>query len=399
MKKIVLLTAALGLILNLSAQDEEKNEEKNGFKFEDQVTVKALPVENQGRSGTCWCFSTLDFMESEMIRMEKEPVNLSEMYIVRRAYQKKARKYVRMHGKINFAAGGAINDNFEVMEEYGLMPQDAYPGLEYGTEKHLHGEMDEVLKKYVKGIIEKENPTLSTAWQEGYNGILDAYLGKVPNNFEYKGETYTPKSFSKEVVGLNYDDYRMFSSYTHHLFYEQFILEVPDNWSWGHVWNVRMNDIISIFDKALKNGYSIAWAADVSEDGFSWKKGVAIVPDVELKDMSGTEREKWEELTDKERKKEMYSFKRPVPEEEITQKMRQKAFDNYSTTDDHGMQITGIAKDQEGNKYYKVKNSWSIDDHIYDGYFYASEAYVKYKTMSFMVHKGAVPGDIMNKIE
>lgn len=392
MKKFFLITIALGIGLSLSSQDD------NGFKFEDKIVCKVTPVESQDRSGTCWSFSTLGFMESEMLEMGKETVDLSEMYIVRRAYEEKAKRYVRMHGNMNFAGGGAINDNFEVMEKYGLMPEEAYPGLEYGTDMHTHGELDKVLKDYLDAVITKKNPTLSTAWFKGFQGILDAYLGEVPEKFDYKGKSYTTESFSKEVVGLDYDNYMMFSSYTHHPFYEQFIIEVPDNWSWGQVWNVPMNEMMDIIDNALENGHTIAWAADVSEKGFSWTKGVAIVPDEELKDLSGTERAKWEDLTDKEKKQAIYSFDGPVPEKTITQEMRQIAFDNYSTTDDHGMVIVGIAYDQEGNKFYKVKNSWGVSG-VYDGYFYASVAYVKYKTMSFMVNKGAVPNSIMKKIQ
>ncbi|MFO8086691.1 MAG: C1 family peptidase [Bacteroidales bacterium] len=396
MKKIVLLFAFVGLLLNTHAQDEKK--ESEGFKFVDEVTVAATDVRDQHRSGTCWSFSALAFMESEMLRMGKEPVDLAEMFVVRMAYEDKAKRYVRMHGKMNFAAGGAINDNFEVLVKYGMMPEEAYPGLNYGTDNHTHFEMDKVLNNYVDAVIKKKNPTLSTAWFGGYQGVLDAYLGAVPENFEYKGKTYTPKSFAEQVVGLDYDDYRMFSSFTHHPFYEEFVIEVPDNWTWGRVWNVRLDEMIETFDYALNNGYSIAWAADVSEKGFSWSDGVAIVPDEEKKDLSGTEQAKWENLTEEEKKKALYAFDGPVNEKEISQQLRQKAFDNFSTTDDHGMQIVGIAKDQQGNKYYKVKNSWDANN-IYDGYFYASEAYVKYKTLSYMVHKDAVPKKIMKKIK
>ncbi len=399
LKSVVLGLAVLGLSFGVNAQDDKKEDDKAGYQFTEKTVVQTTPVESQYRSGTCWSFSTLSFLESELLRMGKPQIDLSEMWVVRHVYEEKAKRYVRMHGKMNFAGGGAINDNTIVLDKYGLVPESAYEGLDYGTEKHIHGEFDKVLNQYVDGVIKNKNKQLSTAWFEGYEGILDAYLGEVPENFEYEGESYTPESFSEEVLELDPDDYMMFSSYTHHPFYEQFIIEVPDNWSWGEVWNVKMNEMIDIFDYALENGYSIAWASDVSEKGFSWKNGVAVIPDLDLENAKGTEMDKWSELSEDERKKAMFSFDEPVPEKKITQEMRQKAFDNYKTTDDHGMHIVGIAEDQNGTKYYKVKNSWGgADDHIYDGYFYASEAFVKYKTMSFMVHKNAVPKKISKKL-
>jgi len=398
-KNIIMGIAALSMVATVNAQDKEQKVEKEGYKFTMVNEVPVTSVKNQYRSGTCWSFSTLGFVESELLKADKPSLDLSEMWVVRNAYIEKAIKYVRMHGTINFGGGGAINDNFEMMEKYGAVPESAYPGLNYGTEKHVHGELDVLLKGYVDGVIKNKNHGLTTAWLKGYEGILDAYLGEVPKTFEYDGKEYTPKTFYKEVMEMNYDDYMMFSSYTHHPFYKQFIIEVQDNWTWGNVWNVPLDDMMAVIDNALENGYSVAWAADISEKGFSWKNGVAIVPDVDLTDLSGTEKEKWEKLTKKEKRASMYSFDEPVPEKVITQEMRQKAFDNYETTDDHGMQLVGIAKDQDGNKFYKVKNSWGTEGHIYDGYFYASESFVRYKTMSFMVNKNAVPRKIRKQLK
>lgn len=382
-----------------SAQDASQatKEEKKGFEFTLEQEIPVTSVKDQYRSGTCWSFSTLSFVEAEMLRMGKPAVDLSEMWIVRKAYEEKAKKYVRMHGTMNFGGGGAINDITDMMKLYGAVPESVYQGLNYGTEGHTHGELDALLKTYVDAVVENKNRKLSTAWFKGYQGILDAYLGTTPETFEYEGKTYTPETFLSDFMDFHPEDYMMFSSYTHHPFYEPFVIEVQDNWSWAPVWNVQMEDMIAIFDHALENGYTIAWASDVSEKGFSWKNGVALVPDTELKDMSGTEKEKWEKLTAKEKKNAMFAFDGPVPEKHITAEMRQEAFDNFQTTDDHGMHIVGIAHDQAGNKFYRVKNSWNTGGK-YEGYFYASEAFVKYKTMSFMVHKEAVPKSIRKQL-
>ncbi len=368
-----------------------------GYQFESVYDLEATCVKDQHRSGTCWSFSALGFFESEMIRLGKNPADLSEMFVVRHCYADKAEKYVRLHGSLNFGPGGAFHDALYVMGKYGMVPEEVYTGLNYGEESHVHGEMDAVLKAYVDGVIKNKNKKLSPAWKTGFNGILDAYLGEIPESFEVEGKSYTPQTYMTEQVGINPEDYIQVTSYTHHPVNSTFIIEVPDNWLWGEVYNVSLEDLMSIFDNSIENGYTVGWAADVSEKGFSYRNGVAIVPESNVKEMADSEQSKWEAMTPAERNKSLYSFEGPVTEKNITPELRQEAYDNYQTTDDHGMQITGISKDQKGNKYYKVKNSWNTGNK-YDGYFYASEAFVKYKTMSIMIHKDALTKDIKKKL-
>ncbi len=400
MKKIrlfVLLFAAMLFVLPVNAQeDKEKDEAENAYEFEMIHDIPTTPVKNQYRAGTCWSYSGLALLESELLRLDKGEFDLSELWVVRKAYEDKADKYVRMHGKTNFGGGGAFYDVLYVYEHYGMLPETEYEGLNYGTDNHVHGELDVVLKNFVDAVIKNKNKELTTAWKEACRGILDAYLGLVPKAFDYKGEGYTPKTFA-DGLGLNMDDYINITSYTHHPFYEQFILEIPDNWQWAESWNLPMDDMLAVLDNAMEKGYTVAWGSDVSEKGFSWKNGVAIVPEEERPDLDGLEKDKWENLDDKEKAKKLYSFEEIVPEKDITQEMRQDDFDNYKTTDDHGMLITGKAKDQEGNIYYKVKNSWDTDN-IYDGYFFASRAFVSYKTMNLVVHKDAIPKNIRKKM-
>jgi len=379
---------------SIYAQDKKDN----GYEFTTVKRLDATSVKDQHRSGTCWSFSAISFLESEMLRMGKDPVDLSDMWIVRHAYSDKAKKYVRFHGNLNFAAGGAFHDVTNMMKENGIVPEAVYPGLEYGTDQHVHGELDAVLKGYVDAVLKNRNRELTPVWHDGFDKLLDTYLGKQPEEFTYKGEEYTPMSFAKEYVGVNPDDYVELSSYTHHPFYSKFILEVPDNWAYDQVYNLPIDELMEVMYHSVEQGYTIAWASDVSEKGFSWKNGVAIVPERDLENLQGTERSRWEDLSEEERQKMLYSFEGPVPEKNITQEMRQEAFNNYNTTDDHGMHITGVAKDQNGTRYFIVKNSWAGDDHIYDGYFYASDAFVRYKTMDIMVHKDAIPDDIAEKL-
>lgn len=372
---------------------------QEGYEFTDINRLPVTSVKDQNRSGTCWSFSGIAFFEAEMIRMGKKDVpDLSEMFVVRNCYYDKAIKYVRLHGALNFGGGGAFHDVTYVLENYGLVPEKVYTGLQYGEDNHAHGELDLLLKDYVDGVIKNKNRRLSTAWKDGFSGILDAYLGKQITKFTYNGKEYTPKSFADEVVGLDVNNYVSITSYTHHPFYKPFILEIPDNWLWRESYNIPMQEMMDVIDYSLDHGYTVAWATDVSEKGFSYKNGLAIIPGKDLKDMSDTERSKWEELSKKEKNDALYSFDKPVEEKKITQQMRQNVFDNYQTTDDHGMLILGTAKDQNGKKYYIVKNSWAKGNK-YKGYLYASEAFVLYKTTNIMVNKDAIPKSIKKKLK
>jgi len=397
MKKYIVVGLIGLLISNFSFAQEQEESKPEGYKFTMVKEVTSTAVNNQQRAGTCWSYSSIGMIEAEMLRIGKEYVDLSEMFVVRKSYEEKAINYVRMHGEYNFGGGGAVNDAFNVLKNYGAMPQEVYTGLNYGTDVHTHGELDEVLKQYLDGVIKNKNRNLSTAWFNGFKGILDAYLGEIPENFEYKGKEYSPRTFADEVVGLNPNDYYFFTSYTHHPFYTSFVLEVPDNWTWSLYNNVTIDDMMTMFENSINKGYTVVWASDISEKGFSSKNGVAIVPEDDLAEMADSERLKWEKMDKKERDKLFYSFDKPVTEKNITQEMRQEAFDNYLTTDDHGMVLTGIAKDQNGTKYFYVKNSWGADYNDYKGYFYASESFLKYKTMSWGVHKDVISKDLKKK--
>lgn len=392
LKAYSLLFLLVGIVCSLNAQvdlinkvkDNKSENAKEGFQWETVVDLERLAVENQGASGTCWSYSSNSFLESEMARMGKEPVDLSEMFIVRKTYEDKAERFVRMHGHLNFGQGGALPDVIDTYKKYGSVPEAAYQGLNYGLDYNRHGEMEAILKGMLDAVVANKNKQLTPAWKEAFSKVLDVYLGEYPEKFDYQGKQYTPESFAEEVVGINADDYVQLTSWSHHELYKPCMIMVPDNWTSGLSYNIEMEDMITVIDHALKNGYSIAWAGDVSEKYFSWKNGIAYVPEKPLNKMT------------KEEKVEM--FNGPKAEMEITASVRQAAYDNYSTTDDHGMQIVGISKDQNGKEWYLVKNSWGTKND-YEGYLYISKNYVRYKTLSFLLHKAAIPASLRQKLK
>ena len=390
MKKLFVLAAiVLGFAAAASAQE--------GFKFTDNNEVKKLvPITNQYRSGTCWCFSTLSYLEEEIMAVGGEQMTLSQMWVVRHAYFDKAVKYVRLHGNLNFAVGGAAHDVTEMIAKYGIVPREVYTGQNYGTELPEFNEIDDVLKAYVEAIVKNGNGKLTPVWQDGLNAILDSYFGKRPETFTYKGKEYTPKSFA-ESLPIKMEDYIEFSSYTHHPFYSTFILEVPDNWMWHSMYNVPMGEMMQVLDAALAAGRPVAWGTDVSEKGFSRTKAIGVIPEEVEKNSIGSDAERWGKLTDAEKQAMINNLEGPMKEKTITQEMRQEAYDNYLTTDDHGMVIVGTATDQEGNPFYKVQNSWG-ESGPYKGFYYFSRPFVEYKTMDIMVNKNIVPKEILKKI-
>lgn len=396
MKNLMLTALALLMAMSVLAQPTEP---KKGYQFTDIKVLETTPVKNQNRSGTCWCYSTMSFLESEILREGGEAIHLSEMWIVRHSFMKKAERYVRLHGKLNFAEGGASHDVIEGIKEHGILPYEAYPGMNYGTELPDFHELTPVFTAYLNAVIaaaERSHKPLSTAWKRGFNALLDEYFGEVPATFTYQGKEYTPQSFAASLP-IKMENYIGISSFTHHPFYGQFILEVPDNWLWGEVYNLPLEELMATIDHALAEGYTIAWGTDVSEKGFSRTKGVGVIPETNLDGLSGTEAERWGKLTDKEREAMLYKFEEPCKERVITQQMRQEAFDNYETTDDHGMVIVGTAKDQAGNDYYKVLNSWS-EENLYKGFWYFSKPFVAYKTTSITINKNALPKEVAKKL-
>lgn len=396
MKKFFVSALMLAFALSsVSAKDKKKTEDE-GYVFTTVKELKITPVKNQNRTGTCWCFSTLGFLESELLRMGKGEYDLSEMFIVSKNYKDKAEKFVRLHGELNYAQGGSFEDVLQAWKDYGIVPESVMNGLQYGEDMHVHNELESASRAYLDQIIKNPNRKLSTAWKKGFDGIIDAYLGTAPEKFTYNGKEYTPKSFAAEL-GINPDDYVSLTSYTHHPFYTEFPIEVEDNWRWADSYNLPIDELMQVFENAINTGYTIAWGADVSEKGFT-RNGIGVIPDIESMERSGSDQDRWLGLSTSEKDAEIKKMmEKPCKELEITQEMRQEAYDNYETTDDHGMQIYGIAKDQTGKKFYMIKNSWGTDNK-YKGTWYISENFVKYKTMNIVVHKDALPQAIKDKL-
>jgi len=361
--------------------------------------IDATPVKNQNRTGTCWSFSGLSFFESELLRMGKPAFNLSEMWIARNAYIGKAQNYLLMDVHLNFGQGGEFHDIPWVVNHYGMVPEYAYQGKAYGGDKHNHNELKAVLTAMLKALKDKpQNGKLTASWKKAYTNVLDAYLGNVPDNtedftFNYDDKTFTPKSFAK-YLELNMDDYVELTSFTHHPYYKAFAMEIPDNWQMHTTYNIPLDELMEISENAIRKGYSFAWGADVSEKGFSHRKGLAILPKDERTVQDKRTASKYFDEDDKQISN---AFFKPVKEKIVPPAERQKAFENGETTDDHGMHIVGMVRDQAGTKYFIVKNSWGESNEL-NGHFLVSFPYFKYKTIDIFVHKDALPKSLKKKL-
>ena len=367
-----------------------------GYQFTEVVTVPATPVKNQAATGTCWCFATTSFMESELLRMGKGEYDLSEMFIVRQKYMNQLQDNYLRRGEGNIGQGSLAHTFKNAYRQVGIVPEEVYKGINYNSERHNHSEMVQYMKAIADVAV--KNKKRSPEYDKLIQNLFDTYLGQLPATFTYKGKEYTPKTFA-ESLGLNMDDYIELTSFTHHPYYVKFDIEVPDNWEHQLMYNLPLDEMIETVDYALNNGFTVCWDGDVSEKGFSFKNGVAINPEVKkVEDLSNTDRARFEKMDEKERLEEVYKFEQPYPEVKVTPEVRQEGFEAFVTTDDHLMHLTGIAKDQNGTKYYITKNSWGTDRNKFGGYLNMSESFVRAKTIYVMVHKDAIPKAIKTKL-
>lgn len=398
MKKLITLALMACVATGITAQEKKESKNENKPVFTTVKANKITSIKDQNRSGTCWAYSTLSYFEAEILNKTGKTYDLCESFVVNKTYMDRATQVVRLHGDCQFSQGGSCYDPLYCMQHYGICPEDAmpFPGSLYGDSLNNFNEFFSLMEPYVAAVARNKAPKISGQWKVGLQGILDAYLGKCPESFTYEGKKYTPKSFA-ESLGLNFDDYVTITSYTHHPFYTQFAVEVQDNWRNPLSWNVPMDEMMRIIDNAINEGYCIAWGGDVSEPGFT-RHGVGYMIDSKkAQSLTGSDMARWLKLSPTQKTSMLDSLGCKVPEVVPTQQMRQERFDNWELTDDHGMLIYGIAKDQNGKEYYMVKNSWG-ETGEYKGIWYMTKSYVAANTMDYMVNKNAIPKDIRKKL-
>lgn len=398
MKKQLIMALLAVFATGAYAQDKKSEDKPNKPVFTVVKENAITSIKDQNRSGTCWAYSTLSFFEAEILKATGKTYDLCESFVTNKTYMDRAIQVVRLHGDCQFAQGGSCYDPLYVIQHYGICPEDAmpFPGSLYGDSLNNFNEFFSVMTPYVQSVAKSSAKKISGQWKVGLQGILDAYLGKCPEQFTYQGKAYTPKSFASSL-GLDWDNYVTFTSYTHHPFWTQFAVEVQDNWRNPLSWNVPIDELTKIIDNAIMNGYTVAWGGDVSEDGFT-RQGLAYMYDTKkMENMEGSDMARWLKLSADKKKSIVDSLGVNVPELTPTQKLRQERFDNWQLTDDHGMLIYGIAKDQNGKEYYMVKNSWG-ETGDYKGIWYMTKNFIVANTMDFMVNKNAVPKNIKKKI-
>ena len=402
MKKIMTIALALIIAVGSAGAAKKKAPEKKNTNKPVFTTIKEIPitsVKDQNRSGTCWDYSTLSFFEAEILKNTGKTYDLCESFVCNKTYMERAIQEVRFHGDCQFAQGGSAEDVLATMKTHGIVPEGTmpFPGSLYGDSLNNFNEFFKLLEPYVAAVAKSDAKKISSQWKVGLQGILDAYLGKCPESFTYEGKRYTPKSFMASL-GIDLNDYVSITSYTHHPFYTTFAVEVQDNWRFPQSYNVPMDEMMQIIDNAIEQGYTVAWGGDVSEDGFT-RKGLAYAIDAKktTQNLQGSDMAKWLKMTTTKKRDIIDSLGVSVPEIVPTQQMRQERFDNWELTDDHGMHIFGVAKDQNGKEYYMVKNSWG-ETGDYKGIWYMTKAFIAANTMDFLINKKAIPANIRKKL-